>query len=99
MNINNKHRWSDEEKRLISRHYINEYVLKPVGCNKELFLTRIYCLFPEIKESSIKMFVQNTKQLTKEFGVADSSTFSPLKNYSVAHKRIMIDLLKEYKLI
>lgn len=99
MKISNKHHWSDEEKKLISRHYINEYVLKPVGCKNEVFLTRIYCLFPEIKESSIKMFVQNTKQLTKEFGVADSSTFSPLRNYSIAHKRIMTNLLKEYKLI
>ena len=99
MNTNKKHCWTDEERKFISRCYIEEYVLKQCGIKKDYFVARMCHFLPKIKESSILMFVENTKQLTREFGVRDCSGFSSLSNYSLAHKNVMTNLLKEYKLI
>ena len=99
MNTNKKHCWTDEERKFISRCYIEEYVLKQNGISKDYFVVRMHCFLPKIKESSILMFVENTKQLTREFGVRDCSNFSSLSNYSLPHKNVMTNLLKECKLI
>ena len=91
-----KHRWTRTEIEDIMRCYIEEYVLKQFFRDKQSFIGEMCKKTPDITESSMRMFCQNVKQLTLETDTCDSSTFSPLKNYSRQHKEVFEDLICEY---
>lgn len=45
MNTNKKHYWTDQERKFISRCYIEEYVLKQCGIKKDYFVARMCHFF------------------------------------------------------
>ncbi len=53
---------------------------------------------PSIKPNSLKMKVQNNKQILIEKGINDTLVVSPLANYSKQNLRAMNAILQEMKL-
>ena len=51
--------------------------------------TKILTIYPNMKFSSIKMKLQNIKRICLDYGIKDSSTISPLDNYSNQNLKAM----------
>lgn len=62
------------------------------------FITVLQKELPNIKPNSLKMKVQNIKQILLEKGINDTLTLSPLANYSQQNMRAMAAVLQEMNL-
>ena len=74
-------------------------MLKQKGISQDNFVAGMHNILPQLKENSILMFAENTEQLLREFCIKNCSEFAPLAHYSLAHKKVMEKLLREFDLI
>ncbi len=86
---NNKHRWTFEEDQLCCKRYLEYYVINKSGMDVSRFIMVLQKEHPSIKPSSLKMKVQNIKQILIEKGIKDTLDSSPLANYSQQNIRAM----------
>jgi hypothetical protein len=77
-----KHRWTYEENKTCCRIFIETYITNCTDCPIDALAAKILTIYPHIKYSSIKMNLQNIKRICLDYGIKDSSTISPLDNYS-----------------
>ena len=77
-----KHRWTYDEDKTCCRVFIETYITHPTYCPFDSIATKILAIYPNMKFSSIKMKLQNIKRICLDYGIKDSSTISPLDNYS-----------------
>lgn len=98
MTKDNKHRWTVEEDRLCCSRYLEYYVVSKCSMDVSQFIAVLQKELPNIKPNSLKMKVQNIKQILIEKGIKDTLTLSPLANYSQQNMRAMAAVLQEMKL-
>lgn len=84
-----KHRWSFEEDKTCCRIFIETYIINYTNCSLDSLAMKILSIYSKIKFSSIKMKLQNIKQICLDYGIKNSSTISPLNNYSNQNLRAM----------
>ena len=77
-----KHRWTFDEDKTCCRIFIETYITNHTYCPFDSLATKILTIYPNMKFSSIKMKLQNIKRICLDYGIKDSSTISPLDNYS-----------------
>ena len=77
-----KHRWTFDEDKTCCRIFIETYITYHTYCPFDSLATKILTIYPNMKFSSIKMKLQNIKRICLDYGIKDSSTISPLDNYS-----------------
>lgn len=77
-----KHRWTYDEDKTCCRIFIETYIINHTHCPIDTLATEILTIYPNIKFSSVKMKLQNIKRICLDYGIKDSSTISPLDNYS-----------------
>lgn len=77
-----KHRWTFDEDKTCCRIFIETYITNHTYCPLDSLATKILTIYPNMKFSSIKMKLQNIKRICLDYGIKDSSTISPLDNYS-----------------
>lgn len=89
-----KKSWSYYEDEFCCKYYIEKFIIEQSNMGLASF---VKMLSLEIKRSSnsIKMKVQNIKQIVIEKNISDSLITSPLKNYSKQNWRIFEKLIKE----
>jgi len=89
-----KHRWTFEEDKTCCRIFIEAYISNHTSCSLDSLATKILSIYPNMKFSSIKMKLQNIKRICLDYGIKDSSTISPLDNYSEQNLRAMRETLQ-----
>ncbi len=77
-----KHRWTFDEDKTCCRIFIETYITNHTYCPFDSLATKILAIYPNMKFTSIKMKLQNIKRICLDYGIKDSSTISPLDNYS-----------------
>lgn len=94
-----KHRWTFEEDKTCCRIFIEAYISNHTSCSLDFLATKILSIYPNMKFSSIKMKLQNIKRICLDYGIKDSSSISPLDNYSNQNFRAMKEALYEVGII
>ena len=84
-----KHRWTFDEDKTCCRIFIETYITNHTYCPFDSLATKISTIYPNMKFSSIKMKLQNIKRICLDYGIKDSSTISPLNNYSQQNLQAM----------
>ena len=94
-----KHRWTFEEDKTCCCIFIETYVINHTYCSLDSLATKILSIYPNMKFSSVKMKLQNIKRICLDYGIKDSSTISPLDNYSNQNLRAMKEVLRAVGII
>lgn len=94
-----KHRWTEAEDQLCCERYLARYVVERSGLDAASFLRELQRELPEVPALSLKMKLQNCKQLLRERGIADTLAVSPLRNYSKQNQRAMEAALRALRLL
>ena len=94
-----KHRWTFDEDKTCCRIFIETYITNHTYCPFDSLATKILTIYPDMKFSSIKMKLQNIKRICLDYGIKDSSTISPLENYSNQNLQAMKEALREISII
>ena len=84
-----KHRWTFDEDKTCCRIFIETYITNHTYYPLDSLATKILAIYPNMKFSSIKMKLQNIKRICLDYGIKDSSTISPLNNYSKQNLQAM----------
>ena len=96
--MSEKHRWSFEEDRYCCEKYIERYVVSNSDLSASDFVRELSSKLMEIKPTSLRMKVQNIKQILIEKQISDSLKISPSANYSKQNLVAMDSILKQYNL-
>ena len=94
--MSTKHKWRMEEDRYCCKRYVEEYVIKEGSKDLGSFLNELECELGEIPRGSIKMKLQNIKQVLIDLNIEDSLSISPLKQYSKQNKQALEETLNFY---
>ena len=81
------HRWTYHEDELCCREYFKTYVAEKRSLPLRDFVCHLALKLPNIPENSLRMKVQNIKQLSIEAGIEDSLQSKPLSNCSLQNRR------------
>ena len=92
------HRWTYREEELCCKEYFKTYVEERIPLPLSDFVRRLALTLPDIPESSLRMKVQNIKQLSIEAGIADSLQSKPLSNCSQQNRRAFFATYSTYGL-
>lgn len=87
--MENKHRWTYDDEDCCCSLFVHEYVVKRATTTPQEFVRKLQQKLPQISTLSLRMKCQNIKQILIEEEVADTSTFSPLKNYSRQNAKVL----------
>lgn len=90
-----KHRWTSAEDKYCCQSYIEYYVMNKSSMDAATFVGMLQKTLPDIQRSSLKMKVQNIKQIVAELGIKDTLLCSPLRNYSMQNKNALMEVLRE----
>lgn len=90
-----KHKWLYEEDKLCCKVVIEEYVLRKSNKNLEDVLETLSYKMPDIGRNSLRMKIQNIKQLLKEAGIDNTLNTKALYSYSAQNKRAFEDVIRE----
>ena len=90
-----KHRWTFDEDKTCCRMFIETYITNHTSCSLDSLATKILSIYSNMKFSSVKMKLQNIKRICLDYGIKDSSTISPLDNYSNQNLRAMRESLQQ----
>lgn len=93
-----KHKWTKEENEYCCRRYIEQYVINKSSMKASEFSRVLEKEIVTISAGSIKMKLQNIKQILIEFRIEDSLKITPLDQYSIQNKEAMEKVLKEMKI-
>ena len=89
------HRWTYFEDELCCKEYFNTYVVEKFPMPLSVFAGRLSLKLPDVPESSLRMKVQNIKQLSLNAGIKDSLLAKPLPNFSQQCKDAFADVFGE----
>ena len=92
------HRWTYDEDRYCCEKYIECYVISKSELSASEFVRELSFELTEIKPTSLRMKVQNIKQILIEKQISDSLKISPSANYSLQNLLAMESILKQYKI-
>lgn len=98
-NFCKKHRWSYEEDKTCCRIFIETYIMKHTNCSIDEVIKKILNVHPSMQIGSIRMKLQNIKQICLEYGIEDSSSISPLYKYSNQNLQAMRESLQQVNII
>lgn len=88
-----KHSWSYEEDRYCCQMFFEHYVINKKNTNINSFVEMINKNFPNIKYNSLKMKIQNIKQILFELNIQNTLECTPLINYSKQNFEAMIEVI------
>ena len=94
-----KHRWTMEEDVYCCRRYVEQYVIKKSSMEFLTFLKQLDNELEDVQQGSIRMKIQNIKQVLMELEVEDTLVVSPLKQYSKQNRKAMEEVLKEMNIM
>lgn len=81
-NVYERHNWSMDEDMFCCRKYLEYYVIHQSTVDISEFVRILNNAMPQISPNSLKMKVQNIKQLCIENNILDSLKVKPLSRYS-----------------
>ena len=81
-----KHRWTYDEDYLCCEKYIQMYCVEQHETSITPLLEELSSLLPNITVGSIRMKIQNIKQITMEENLYDILDHAPLERYSTQCK-------------
>lgn len=93
-----KHLWKYSEDKLCCKRYLEYFVLSKMNMSNSDFILVLQKELPNISIGSLRMKIQNIKQILLDNAILDTLNISPLANYSVQNKRAMDELLKEMRI-
>lgn len=92
--VNNKHSWTYEENKFCCQMYVEYYINNKRNININSFVEMINKNLPQIKYNSLKMDIQNIKQILLELNIKDTLECTPLKNYSKQNFKAMKEVIE-----
>lgn len=92
---NKKHRWSLEEDTYCCETCVKYYVAEKSNMPVEVLVKELSEHFPNISTTSLRMKIQNIKQILEEEGIENSLHIGPLSNYSQQNKKAMQNVLRK----
>lgn len=93
-----KHNWTFEENKYCCKRYIQQYVINKSSMKITEFSRLLEKEIGTISARSIKMKLQNIKQINIELGIEDSLNVTPLNQYSIQNKKAMLEVLNEMEI-
>lgn len=90
----NKHRWSLEEDKYCCEICVKYYVTEKANMPVEDLVRDLTTHFSDIPANSLRMKIQNIKQLFEEGGIDNTLRTKPLANYSRQNKKAMDEALR-----
>ena len=91
----NRHHWTFDEDRFCCQKFIEYYVENKSDMDISLFIHLLQRDLPDIQRNSLRMKIQNIKQISSQLGLEDTSALKPLSNYSAQNMQAMIMVLRE----
>lgn len=91
----NTHRWTLKEDTYCCQEYFNQYVAQANNLSISDFTKQLEEALPDIKSTSLRMKIQNTKQILIELNISDSLETRVLKNYSKQNYNALIEVLRK----
>ena len=91
-----KHAWTYEENVYCCKRYIEQYVIESSNLRVTEFSRLLEKEMQTVPAQSIKMKLQNIKQILMELGVRDSLEAAPLEKYSAVNKVAMLEVLADF---
>ena len=91
-----KHSWSYDENKYCCEKYFNYFVINKFEISASNFINELCLEMPDISYGSMRMKVQNIKQILFEKGIKDSLKIKPLCNYSTDNFKALENVLIEY---
>ena len=82
-----KYRWTQEDDYVCCKEYLEFVFIEKIESNANTLIDRICKKLPHISRGSIRMKVQNIKQVALEGGLEDVIDITPLLNYSEQCKK------------
>ena len=76
------HRWTYREDLFCCERYIENYIEKQCNISAQDFIYELSVELKTISEGSLRMKVQNIKQIVLEENLYDNLNISPLSQYS-----------------
>ena len=76
------HRWTYEEDLFCCERYVENYIKNHYDVSAQHFIYELGVELKAISEGSLRMKVQNIKQIVLEENLYDSLNISPLSKYS-----------------
>lgn len=92
--MNKNHFWTNEENKFCCQMYVEYYINNKRNININSFVEMINKKLPYIKYSSLKMNIQNIKQILLELNIKDTLECTPLKNYSKQNFKAMKEVIE-----
>jgi hypothetical protein len=89
------HRWTLDEDLKCCRMYLECFVFNKISMDIGQFVSLLEKELPNIQPNSLKMKVQNIKQILHEKGLKDTLMTAPLANYSQQKLKAMNVALEE----
>lgn len=93
-----RHNWTFEENKYCCKRYIEQYVINKSSMKATEFSRILEREIGTIPARSIKMKLQNIKQILLELGIEDSLIVTPLVQYSSPNKEAMEMVLSELRI-
>ena len=93
-----RHSWTYEEDRICCEEFFRVCVIEKNPMSLSDFVRSLSAKLPALKPGSIRLKIQNTKQLALEHGIENSLKASPSSNYSKQNEAVFISLMRQYSL-
>lgn len=84
-----KHKWTLQEDLECCETCIQQFVVNKTNLSMNELINDLSRKLPDISENSLRMKVQNIKQLLEEHGINNTLNTKPLGNYSKQNERAM----------
>ena len=92
----NKHRWTFDVDKICCEKFVERYVVDQSDMDITSFVRLLQQELPDIQSTSLKMKIQNIKQIVLEIGIKDTLASKPLSNYSLQNQKAMTAVLQEH---
>ncbi|MBQ8833715.1 MAG: hypothetical protein IJ001_02160 [Oscillospiraceae bacterium] len=91
-----KHSWTFEEDGLCCDAFFKVYVIQKSNMPLSDFVRLLSLKLPAIKAGSLRLKVQNIKQLALEYGIENSLKAAASTNYSKQNQSAFVSVMKQY---
>ena len=91
-----KHRWTFQEDYVCCTYYLRYIFNKPAGKSVRDLIYDISLELTELESGSIRMKLQNIKQICMEYDFEDGMDISPLEKYSYQCKRAFLKAITDF---
>ena len=91
-----KHNWTFEEDYTCCMQYLRYIFDSSPNKNVASLIYNLSLKLPSLERGSIRMKLQNIKQICMEHSFNDEMDISPLENYSRQCLRAFVEALKDY---